>query len=121
MFRKTVYWLHLSAGLIAGIVILIMSVTGVALAYEQQIIRFFDRGLRTAPSAETQPLPVEELLAKAAANQNATPNRFRCAATSALSIDKRAISLAFASSYRPPRHAASRVCARSSSPKRSAR
>jgi uncharacterized iron-regulated membrane protein len=34
-----VFWCHLVAGVAAGIVILIMSVTGVLLTYEQQIMR----------------------------------------------------------------------------------
>ena len=36
--RKVLFWCHLAAGVTAGVVILIMSVTGVLLAYEQQII-----------------------------------------------------------------------------------
>ncbi|HTQ98494.1 MAG TPA: PepSY-associated TM helix domain-containing protein [Candidatus Acidoferrum sp.] len=37
MFRKTLFWLHLSAGVVAGIAIFIMSLTGVLLAFERQI------------------------------------------------------------------------------------
>jgi uncharacterized iron-regulated membrane protein len=36
-FRKTVFWLHLFCGVITGIVVLIMSVTGVALTYQKQL------------------------------------------------------------------------------------
>lgn len=36
--RKVLFWLHLIAGCVAGIVVLIMSVTGVALTYEKQIL-----------------------------------------------------------------------------------
>jgi len=33
MLRKTVFWIHLSVGVGAGLVILMMSVTGVLLTY----------------------------------------------------------------------------------------
>jgi len=36
-FRKVIFWCHLIAGVTAGIVILIMSVTGVLLTYERQV------------------------------------------------------------------------------------
>lgn len=37
MFRKTLFWAHLVSGLIAGLFILTMSVTGVLLTFESQI------------------------------------------------------------------------------------
>ena len=37
-FRKIIFWLHLIAGVVAGVIILIMSVTGVAIAFEKQTI-----------------------------------------------------------------------------------
>lgn len=45
-FRKVIFWLHLVAGAIAGIVILIMSVTGALLAFQPQIERFIEREAR---------------------------------------------------------------------------
>ena len=65
--RKIIFWCHLPVGVIAGLVILIMCVTGVLLAYEKQITSWADtRGYRSAPpAAEAQHLPVETLLAKA--------------------------------------------------------
>ncbi|MBL8174539.1 MAG: PepSY domain-containing protein [Bryobacterales bacterium] len=36
--RKILFWLHLAAGCAAGLVVFIMSVTGVALTYERQIL-----------------------------------------------------------------------------------
>jgi len=38
-FRTVLFWLHLAAGTVAGVVVLIMSVTGVLLMYEKQIRR----------------------------------------------------------------------------------
>ena len=45
-FRKLIFWLHLIAGVIAGAVILIMCVTGVALAFEKEIIAWAERDVR---------------------------------------------------------------------------
>ena len=62
--RKIFFWLHLAAGAIAGIVILIMSVTGLLLMYEKQIIEWADqRGYRSAPPPGAPRLPVETLIA----------------------------------------------------------
>jgi uncharacterized iron-regulated membrane protein len=65
--RSVIFWLHLAAGVVAGSVILIMSVTGVLLTYERQILEWADRGYRSAPPAGASRLPVEDLLARAAA------------------------------------------------------
>lgn len=49
-FRTLVFWLHLITGVIAGAVVLVMSVTGVLLTYERQMLRWADtRGLDGAP------------------------------------------------------------------------
>lgn len=71
--RKIVFWLHLSAGCLAGAIILIMSVTGVLLAYERQIMNGVDRDARsTPPSANAARMPVDTMIA-AAAEQYAIP------------------------------------------------
>ncbi|HEX8746377.1 MAG TPA: PepSY-associated TM helix domain-containing protein [Pyrinomonadaceae bacterium] len=73
-FRKLIFWCHLSAGTLAGIVIFIMSVTGVLLAFEKQITRWADmRGYTvTAPAGEAR-LSVEALLQKVRETQTQTP------------------------------------------------
>jgi uncharacterized iron-regulated membrane protein len=43
--RRVVFWCHLPAGVIAGLVILVMSLTGAVLAFEKQVVRFADRDL----------------------------------------------------------------------------
>lgn len=69
--RRVVFWMHLSAGVLAGTVVLIMSVTGVLLTYEKQMIRWAD-GYRAAPAAPGQPrVPLETALARATAAQPA--------------------------------------------------
>jgi uncharacterized iron-regulated membrane protein len=61
--RTLIFWPHLIAGITAGIVILVMSVTGVLLTYERQMIAWSDSGYRsTIPAAGAGRLPVETLL-----------------------------------------------------------
>ena len=73
--RKIIFWCHLPVGVIAGVVILIMCVTGVLLAYEKQITSWADtRGYRSAPPAsETRHLAPQTLLAKAREARGADP------------------------------------------------
>ncbi len=70
IFRSVIFWMHLVCGVVAGVVVLIMSITGVALTYEKQMLEWADRGAWTAPSpVGARHLPPETLLAKAAAAQ----------------------------------------------------
>ena len=64
--RKIFFWLHLAAGVTAGVVILVMCVTGAALTYERQINAWFEkRDLKYQPSSSgSAHLPAEDLLAK---------------------------------------------------------
>ncbi len=73
--RKIVFWCHLPVGVIAGVVILIMCVTGVLLAYEKQITAWADtRGYRSGPpAAEARHLPIETLVAKAREARGTNP------------------------------------------------
>ncbi len=73
---QIIFWCHLIAGVTAGIVILIMSVTGVLLAFEPQIIRFAEREMQAVklPQGEAQRLGAQALFARALeAKPNATP------------------------------------------------
>lgn len=65
-FRKIVFWCHLPVGVAAGLVILIMSITGALLSYEKQIVAWADkRTYRVAPpAAGAARLPLDLLLAK---------------------------------------------------------
>lgn len=65
-FRKIVFWLHLIAGVIAGVVIFVMSATGVALAFHPEIVAWMERDVRrvTPPAPDAKPLGLDELLAK---------------------------------------------------------
>ena len=62
--RTLLFWPHLIAGVAAGAVILIMSVTGVVLTYERQLIAWSNSDYRSVPPAAGAPrMPVEDLLA----------------------------------------------------------
>jgi uncharacterized iron-regulated membrane protein len=71
--RRVVFWIHLVAGVTAGIVILVMSATGVLLMYERQITEWADRGYRSAPpSPGAARLPVETLVERVRETQAGT-------------------------------------------------
>jgi len=64
--RKVIFWCHLTAGVTAGLVILIMSFTGVTLMYAPQILAFAERHVRqVSPPANRERLSLDELIAKA--------------------------------------------------------
>jgi len=65
-FRRSVFWIHLAAGLAAGLVIALMSLTGAALAFEDEIVAWAERDARrvTPPTPAVPPLSVEELLGR---------------------------------------------------------
>ena len=73
-YRSLTFWLHLTVGVAAGMVVLIMSITGVALTYEKQMLEWADRGAWTAPSSgDARHLSPETLLAKVAEAHPASP------------------------------------------------
>jgi uncharacterized iron-regulated membrane protein len=72
--KKLFFWLHLTTGVIVGLVVLIMSVTGVLLMYEKQIIAWAEQqGYRSAPQVAARRLPVEKLISQAREARNAMP------------------------------------------------
>jgi uncharacterized iron-regulated membrane protein len=75
MFRKVLFWMHLTAGTVAGVVVLIMSITGVALMYEKQMMQWADqRGYLAEPPSEASRRPVEELIARAREKRGTLPS-----------------------------------------------
>jgi len=63
MFRKTLFWTHLACGVAAGLVIAMMSLTGVILTYERQLVEWAERDLRAEPPAGAARLPLDALVA----------------------------------------------------------
>jgi uncharacterized iron-regulated membrane protein len=62
--RTLIFWPHLIAGVVAGSIVLLMSVTGVILTYERQLIAWSDSGFRSKPAPGATTLLPEALLAK---------------------------------------------------------
>jgi uncharacterized iron-regulated membrane protein len=64
--HRLVFWLHLLTGTVAGLIILVMSLTGVLLAFEPQIVDYFERDFRrvTPPSPTAAKLGMDALLAR---------------------------------------------------------
>ena len=61
--RTLLFWPHLIAGVVAGAVILVMSVTGVLLTYERQLIEWSNSDYRSQPPpADARRMPVEQVL-----------------------------------------------------------
>ncbi len=74
MIRRAIFWAHLCIGLTAGAVILIMSITGVLLAFERQMLQFADRDFRTVSSpAGALPRSLHEMLATVTASAGSVP------------------------------------------------
>jgi uncharacterized iron-regulated membrane protein len=63
MFRKSVFWLHLGCGLATGIVVFMMSLTGVILMYERQINAWAAEQHYVPAAEQGARLPLEQLLA----------------------------------------------------------
>jgi uncharacterized iron-regulated membrane protein len=62
--RTLLFWPHLIAGIVAGAIILVMSVTGVLLTYERQLIAWSNSDYRSQPpSPGARRMPVESVLA----------------------------------------------------------
>lgn len=62
--RKIAFWLHLVSGLVAGLVIAVMSFTGAVLAFEHEIVEWAERDVRRVEvPAGAQAKPLDGLLA----------------------------------------------------------
>lgn len=89
-FRKVLFWLHLVAGVVAGVIILVMCVTGAAIAFEKQAIAAVEADIRRAkppagPRSDPARLSMDELLGKMRGSQsNARPSAITIYADSGL-------------------------------------
>jgi uncharacterized iron-regulated membrane protein len=62
VLRKVIFWVHLTCGVAAGLVIGMMSITGVLLAFERQIVAWADAAPRASPSGPEARLTIDEAL-----------------------------------------------------------
>lgn len=63
LFRKTIFWLHLLLGVVGGIVIFIMCVTGAALSFEKNILEWVEQDQRRVPISDLR-LSTAQILGK---------------------------------------------------------
>jgi len=77
LFRKIVFWLHLTAGVLAGIFIFVMCVTGALLSFQSNILDIAERKMRVVevPTENQNRLPLQKLVAEVLAEKpNAKPS-----------------------------------------------
>jgi uncharacterized iron-regulated membrane protein/flavodoxin len=66
VIHKIIFWSHLTAGVVAGTVIFLMSATGVILMYERQLLDYVERDVRqVVPPAAATRLSLDELVTNA--------------------------------------------------------
>ncbi|MDP0498847.1 MAG: PepSY-associated TM helix domain-containing protein [Verrucomicrobiota bacterium JB022] len=68
-FRRLIFWGHLILGIVTGVVVFIMSATGIAIAFEEEMLAWADREVsHVSPPAEAAArLPVEALVERVTA------------------------------------------------------
>jgi uncharacterized iron-regulated membrane protein len=66
VIRKTLFWIHLICGVATGLVILMMSATGVILTYERQMLAWQTRDFHADPPAGARRQGIDFLVASAA-------------------------------------------------------
>ena len=71
--RQTLFWLHLALGVLAGLVVLVLSATGAVLVLQRPITSLVDRDLRRLSSSEQAPVSIERLMREAGASLPASP------------------------------------------------
>jgi uncharacterized iron-regulated membrane protein len=62
MIRSTIFWTHLVCGVVCGIVVFTMSLTGVLLTYERQINNWVAESHYVANPESASRLPLDQLL-----------------------------------------------------------
>src|SRR3954468_22174745 len=74
--RKIIFWVHLVAGIISGLSIGVMCLTGTILAFEKEIVGWSERDARRVeapPSTNAARLPLDELQRRFLAVQPGAP------------------------------------------------
>lgn len=59
--KRIIFWAHLIAGVLAGVIIFTMSATGVLLTYERQMIDMAERSYFVEPAPDQAPLTLDQL------------------------------------------------------------
>ncbi|MEK7393055.1 MAG: PepSY-associated TM helix domain-containing protein [Fibrobacterota bacterium] len=66
MLRKTLFWIHLGAGLLTALPLAAMALTGILLSFESQIVEVATRESRQVLSPQGTRLPLDTLVARSA-------------------------------------------------------
>ena len=74
LLRTIVFWSHLFVGVAAGLVILVMSLTGALLAVDLPVTNFANRSYRHAPAEGEQRLAMAELVEAVEAERGQAPS-----------------------------------------------
>ena len=69
MMRKTLFWIHLGAGLLAALPLAAMALTGILLSFEHQIVDVATRESRQVLSPSGARLPLDTLVARSAGDR----------------------------------------------------
>lgn len=64
LLRRVLFWSHLTIGVVAGLLILLMSVTGVMLGFERQMIAAIDGRPTVEPTSSVDRIALDTLLAR---------------------------------------------------------
>lgn len=67
--RKTIFWVHLVAGITAGLAVVVMSATGVILTYQRQMVAWADRVSFPEPGSDDNRLSISDLQTVVARDQ----------------------------------------------------
>lgn len=73
MIRTTLFWLHFACGVLVALVVLMMSVTGIVLTYERQLLDLEERSRYRLPAADERPLALEEIVDTVSRNGGFVP------------------------------------------------
>ncbi|MEN9308115.1 MAG: hypothetical protein RL173_2047 [Fibrobacterota bacterium] len=70
MLRKTLFWIHLGAGLLTALPLAAMALTGILLSFESQIVEVATRESRQVLSPQGTRLPLDTLVARVAGERS---------------------------------------------------
>ena len=73
-FRSFIFWPHLVCGVAAGVIILIMSATGVLLTYEKQMVAWADKQRMPVIASEAPALGITDLIRSVHTSTGETPS-----------------------------------------------
>jgi len=89
MWRRWLFWIHLVAGVVAGVVILVMSLTGAFIAFEKQLVAWAEGANRRAepPNEGTAPLSLQSLVERLRTEQGGPPRAMTIHADPSLAVE----------------------------------